>query len=211
LDESLRVYAEYLDKLGLSWGDRDLPEVAVEPLQWEGIPGIYDPATNRIVLAPDAVEDVSIALRQYTHWVLTSYRDQSYAHGRMTEIQDGLADYLPCSHLDDPLFGRRAAQRLGAPVYRDLAVPLNFDALPTPLPAQNRPEAGAAWGSLFWAIRSVIGPDKTDAILAESWVTANTGKAKARDRRFLAEALNRTPPDARAAVDDLLEKRGVSR
>jgi hypothetical protein len=54
----------------------------------------------------------------------------------------------------------------------------------------------------------IVGQDKTDALLAECWLS--TKPDKNHDRRFIAELLKRTPDRSRSDVNDLLQQRGVA-
>jgi hypothetical protein len=208
LDDSLRVYAKYLDTLGLSWDADALPEIIVDPrMPRDAPPGIYVPDTNLIALAPEAADDVAVALRQYTHWVLITRTslDELVVHG--WALEDGLADYFVASHLGDPVLGRRAAQLRGRPFFRNLAEPVAFDALVKAPPSWSRPE-GNPWGNLFWAIRDVVGQRSGDAILAKCWVSNTPGNGF--DRRFTAQVIEMTPDDSRATVTELLKQHDLA-
>jgi hypothetical protein len=209
LNESLRVYASYLDALGLRWDAHALPKIIVDPrMGTDGAPGLYFPEENRIMLAPDAVDDATVALRQYTHSVLDS-------HPHLDELgiwalEDGLADYFVASHLGDPALGSRTAQRRGRRFFRNLAEPVNFDAhfdaLAKGRTSWSRPEANP-WGNLFWAIRGVVGQRTCDSILAKCWVSTPPGKEF---DHFIAQVLESTPEGSRAAVNHVLKHRGLA-
>jgi hypothetical protein len=208
LDDVLRTYAKHLDTLGLTWDADALPTITVDAAMGpDAPPGIYVPGTNLIVLAPDAVDDAAVALRQYTHWVLVARAGLGMDIPiRVWVLEDGLADYFVASHLGDPVLASRTARQRRRPFYRRLSDPPDFDALPKHRTSWGQPEPNP-WGNLFWAIRGIVGPEPCDALLASSWLATTPGRTW--DRRFVANVIERTPEDASAAVIELLGRCGL--
>ncbi len=217
LDRALREYADHLVALDLSLERDDLPLIEVDPeLSPERPPGYYTVARNRIVLPPDALGDVTPALRQYTHAVLAANIDLAKVASLgeaewgmphpMGHLEDGLADYFVASYRDDPVLGRPTALRRGRPYFRKLSERADFDTLSDEPPSWLIP-AENPWGSLFWAIRSMLGQERTDRLLAGGWVSTTIDKEY--DRSFLTRLLEQTPESDRATVEALLRQRGA--
>jgi hypothetical protein len=221
LDDALREYAQYLDELGFEL-QHDLPRIAVDAeLPLEGPPGIQAPATNTISLALDAADDVTVALRQYTHSVLVAALNADKLMKLIRKapadwdwslppplghVEDGLADYFVASHLDVPVLGSKTASRRGRPFFRDLAAQVDLDAIPEGPPSWMTPGENP-WGNLFWAIRTIVGRRPTDVILAECW--RSTDLDRNFDQSFIAQVLDNTPDNLRASVTHLLTRRGA--
>jgi hypothetical protein len=204
LEKSLRVYAEYLAALGLTWEKDTLPTVDVDrTMPLRDAPGYYEPATNKIAVAPDAVDDVSVTLRQYTHWTLIANKALHDSPAPWW-LEDGLADYFVASHLGNPVLGQQAAQRRGRRWFRNLAESVDFHRNLGGSPGWSRPEPNP-WGNLFWAIRGFVGQKSCDTLLADCW--ASTPPSDEFDRHFIARLIDRTPDDSRANVSDLLAQR----
>lgn len=207
LDERLSLYAEYLGSLGLALDKDTLPEIEVDPeIPVGDRPGYYMPATNKIGLARDAVDDVSVTLRQYTHGALVA--NHSFDVSTLPWwLEDGLADYFVASHLGDPVLGQQTAARRGQRCFRDLAEPVDFHTMPEGIPSWKRPEPNP-WGNLFWAIRGVVGQTSSDTVLAECWLS--TPPDESFEPHFIARLIEEIPDESRASVNALLTQRGVA-
>jgi len=87
----------------------------------------------------------------------------------MQQIESGLADYFPCSYADRSYFGEivAAVLNLGRPYTRNLNNSRKFDE--TPELEGEVHERGEIWGGAFWQLRSVLGRDLADRLLARAW------------------------------------------
>jgi hypothetical protein len=121
-------------------------------------------------------------------------------------LEDGLADYLVASFRDDPVLGRPTALRRGRPFFRKLSERADFDALSDQPPSWLLPVENP-WGSLFWALRGLLGQERTDELLARNWISTTVNSEY--DRHFLAQLLEGTPDSDRAIVNELLRQRGA--
>jgi hypothetical protein len=207
LDEGLSAYAEYLASLGLALDKDTLPEIEVHPeIPLGDTPGYYEPAANKIGVALDAVDDVSVTLRQYTHGALIANQRFDVSTGPWW-LEDGLADYFVASHLGDPVLGHLTADQRGRRCFRDLAESVEFHRKLKGFPSWRRPEPNP-WGNLFWAIRDLVGKDTCDTVLADCWLSTPPGKGFESD--FIARLIEKIPDGSRTRVHDLLGQRGVA-
>ena len=87
----------------------------------------------------------------------------------MQQIESGLADYFPCSFADRSYFGEIVAtvMNLGRPYTRNLYNSRKFDETPE-LEGLSQ-DRGEIWGGAFWQLRSVLGRDLADRLLAKAW------------------------------------------
>jgi hypothetical protein len=207
LEERLSAYADELAALGLALEKDALPEIHVDrTLPLDERPGDYIADWNEIGLASDAIDDVSITLRQYTHGALIA-NQRLEVDAAPSWLEDGLADYFVASHLGDPVLGQQTAERRGRRCFRDLAEPVAFDSELTGLPSWKRPEPNP-WGNLFWAIRAVVGKEKSDIVLADCWLSTLPGEAF--EPNFIARLTEKIPDGSRESVNALLAQRGVA-
>lgn len=119
---------------------------------------------------PRLAGDVDAPRREYTHHVLYSKNrlGVSDQNQPMQQIESALADYFPCSFSDRPSFGEivAAVMNLG-PYLRNLNNSRKFDE--TPELGGEVHERGEIWGGAFWELRSLLGRDLADRLLARAW------------------------------------------
>src|SRR5262249_4107329 len=96
----LNNYLNYLDKLGFPTPTKKV-NITIAPTS---VGAYYD--KNTIVIDPKITDDLSVALREYTHHFLV--REQNWS-GQYAAIESGLADYFVCSFLDNPRVGEKVS------------------------------------------------------------------------------------------------------
>jgi hypothetical protein len=206
LDTLLQDYVARLDRLGLPAPER----VSIRLEQTGSSPNAYY-QKGMIVIDPRLAGDRSVPLREYGHHVLTSQQSRAW-RGAYAAIESGLADYLACSHLDNPRFGEMTARlmALGQDYLRNMANDLNYaNAAAAPDEPQ---QGGEVWGGAFWALRGVLERDPTDAILIAAWrdmtwPAAEAEIASAFVARLLTEVAQKAP-SRRDAIRAVLKARG---
>ncbi|HXO73309.1 MAG TPA: hypothetical protein VN838_30500 [Bradyrhizobium sp.] len=178
--QSLQDYIANLDKLGFPAGEPIRVKVEATPAG----PSAYY-LDNMIVIDPKLATDRSVPFREYSHHVLTSKLKKDW-EGHYAAIESGVADYLACSYLNNPKFGEVAAKAFGLkdPFIRNLANDENFADFKnktdkaTSTERMQMPYDGAkVWGGALWAIRTALGRDVADPIVAAAWLAMNWSSA----------------------------------
>ncbi len=169
LDKLMQDYIASLDKIGFPAGERVSVKIERTPS------GAYY-VDNTIVIDPTVAADRSVPLREYNHHMLTTKHRESW-QGQYAGIESGIADYLACSYLNNPRFGELAAKALGVqqPFLRNMANNRNFDGL-TSLELHD---AGEVWSGALWAMRTALGRDVIDPIIATAWLSTQWPDAEA--------------------------------
>jgi hypothetical protein len=125
-----------------------------------------------IFINPRLSGDVDVPRREYTQHVLSENtlskvdsQNQIKQH-----IESALADYFTCSFADRPIFGEIVAAvfNLPRPYVRNLNNSRRFDEAPD-LRGSVTLDRGEIWGGAFWEVRSVLGRDLADRLLARAW------------------------------------------
>jgi hypothetical protein len=159
--------------------------------------------------------DVDVPRRAYTHHVLLAGRGKTIGPN-LQALEYGLAWYLPCSFAGRPIYGEVAGRAMKAdrPI-ADLSEPRNFKPFTSGNDLSFSFEAGAAWASLFWEIRTRLGQQTADALVIQAWqkMSASFGKAadKSVARKFdqeLLDAAENASKDARSVISTILTDRG---
>ena len=205
----LTRFHSYLTGLGFQT-PTDSPAVRVKP---NIDTALFDPHTNTVLIDSKLVEDRDTLYHVYMHHVSISSapkRPETWTTLSVT-LQDALADYFACSYQGDPVFGKHYASVFGVEqgFLRDLANSYTFkksrdDAVP--------PKRGEVWGGLFWDIRSLVGKDKADRMLAEAWMeSAGISDEQAFIQSFVGSVLKQTEKSSLEAVKEAISRRGALR
>jgi hypothetical protein len=134
----------------------------------------YEP--GKIVISEALASDPDVALREYTHHVLSEAKQNDALP--FTSIQSGLADYLPCSFNDSPLFAVRSIpafrQLYGREHFpndylRNMVNKLRLDTKPT---VGSQQAIGEGWSGAFWELRGLLGQPQADPLLFDAWKAA---------------------------------------
>jgi hypothetical protein len=161
---SIGRYREFLLNLGADAGE--VVEIEVRPSK----KGEFDNAyyvSGCMVIAEALVGDPDVLYRGYTHHVLGQSRPKR-PQTPFNAIHSALADYLPCTFNDSPLFGETAAKALKSPdpYMRNLERDEPFH-LTTGFEAPY--EGAGGWETTFWALRKLIGAKALDPLLVSTW------------------------------------------
>jgi hypothetical protein len=148
------------DQISVFVYSKDLP-----PPKQYGIPGDQPNSfyiDNTLFIHKDLSEDDSVALREFTHYALLKAVGSELF--RQTEVESGLADYLPATFLDSPVFGRNLRKSVGimsALLTRSIDNAKSYDAVPTDWFSR-----GVVWAGALWACRQRAGQGVDDLVLS---------------------------------------------
>jgi hypothetical protein len=164
LQAMLTRYIDYVNNVGLH------TEVIPIYINEQVLNAWYD--GKDIFINPKFSGDVDVPCREYTQYVLSKnilsggeYKNQLRQH-----IESALADYFTCSFADRPLFGEivAAVMNLPRPYIRNLNNSRRFDEAPD-VRGSVTLDRGEIWSGAFWELRSVVGRDLADRLLARAW------------------------------------------
>lgn len=129
----------------------------------------FDKADNRIVLARNVADDISVAIQTYSIYVLTS--TDVNKSGDSGGLIFGVADYLTCSFLGDSRLGRHffkssKVSQPGKDYLRELDNDLKFKDLAN----HSVQEVGEIWGGAFWEMRRRFGQVVADRLIFSAWI-----------------------------------------
>jgi len=214
LEASLARYRTWLTRIGC---DTTEPvTVLISRKASERGNAHYQPP-NKIVISEDLARDPDVALREYTHHVLSeAKRDDAVP---FTAVQSGLSDYLPCSFNDTPLFAVRsipAFRRLYGRHHfpnnylRTMDNQVRLDIVPY---GGSQQRIGEGWGGAFWELRALLGQPQADPLLLDAWKAAPIAEDAPGSSVPFAEALialvDERHPQASAAARALFKRRGL--
>jgi hypothetical protein len=204
----LERFHAYLADLGLSVGQ--VPMVRMEQMD---TPNAYY-VENQIVLSKELADDPDVVCREYSHHVLMGVvaQDIRGAPAAMG-VESGLADYLPCSFKDNPLFGPRAVKAYaalspsfaGRTAIRNLENRRRFDDVPAGAPDQD---VGEIWGGALWELRTLIGRTEADKLAVAAWKETDDYGDEVVDAAF-ARHLAALASDRAADVEAVFRRRGL--
>jgi hypothetical protein len=213
LEASLNGFQDYMVKLGFTAA---APSVSVEippGNQVQGWVARWEPATSSIVVASAFAGDRVTVLRQLAHQFLFSSQTQSAEYQAM---ESGLATYFPCSFVDHPIMGDQASDAGKALLPpQDLRNNRPFSDIHLKQYDSVENAGSEVWGGAFWQLRQVLGKDKADHLLAETWRAFSPEKPAAGTlyAAFAANLLERSKSldDGKyaAQIRALFEQRGL--
>ncbi len=124
---------------------------------------------NTLYIHKSLSDDLSIALREFTHYALTkAVGDGKF---RQTAVELALADYLPATFLKSPVIGSGFA-KLGVPGLRTLDNKQSYDAEATKGP-DGWFARGIVWAGALWACRNPEQPEGVDNLILPAWRKAS--------------------------------------
>ena len=113
--------------------------------------------------------DSSVLLREYTHFVLAESVG-SAAIGD-SDIESGVADYLPASFLESPLIG----EGLGPLFKLQTTYIRRLDQVTSYTAVEDEPHArGEVWSQALWACRQIVGQHAVDQAVVSAWTSVMT-------------------------------------
>jgi hypothetical protein len=221
LADELQQFHEHLRNRGIPIPDSPPSVRVTENLVGTKLTIAYfDPSQNLIEIDVKYANDPDVLLRQYSHHVLMDglgpYPESvDTSRNGFMAVESGLAVYLPCSFRNDPVFGRITAAQSGmADGWWDLTNGRPF----TPPPARGFHEdysfEGPVWAALFWELREMVSPDRSDALVVAAWRTATATIEQAFRQPFaltlvrvVADSVGR---DEAQRLTELIERRGLA-
>jgi hypothetical protein len=211
LQSSLREYEKYFDSLGFNVPPKKVDIRIEDDINHRpGWYSYYDPSTESIVIDRRVISDVDCPRREYTHFVLMHQRPYESEMASFWEIyllESDLADYFIASFASRPeLFkGVAGVLNLSKGYVRTLENRRMFSTSTDPEAAFR--EGREMWGGAFWAIRSALGHDDTDKILATAWRRMAEVKLGADTaRNFIEAALSGAEDSGRPEARDTIIK-----
>jgi hypothetical protein len=148
---------------------KDAPPPAALKISSEDPNSFY--SGNTLYIHKALSEDLSIALREFTHYALLKAVGEELF--RQTAVESALADYLPATFLKSPVIGSGFAKtgpsRLG---FRILDNKRSYDAEATKGPGGWFPR-GIVWAGALWACRNPEQPEAVDNLILPAWRKAS--------------------------------------
>jgi hypothetical protein len=151
--------------------------------------------TPTLILGPSVARDETAILQQYALYILNSHRvdlhldkvSEDNNHERsLINLWWGMADYLNCSHRNDPIVGKILGQLLQAPYLRNLENDRKFSEIDESSAPQD---AGEIWGGALWEIRMICGQGCADKMFFDVWLKVQPGDDTQKiAQRFLEHA-----------------------
>ena len=186
LQERLNKYLSFLDQIGFP---PSMTKVLIHIESKQIGNAYYD--GSRIVIDKRLVEDPSVALREYTHHVLSIGNEKKPWQGQYAAVESGLADYFACSFLGDPKVGTLVAKVLktGKSQLRLLENTRTFDEFRTLREFEVNYEGAEIWGGLFWKLRLELELHAADRLLAAAWQATAMQKSSFSAELFIASML----------------------
>jgi hypothetical protein len=148
-----------------------------------------------IVMDPLVLSDISILEREYNHHALAVAlgEDSKEIFETCSGIESALADYLGCSHSNDPEVGIILVREIYGP-RQDQHYLRTLDNLKsfTELNAgAGRHQVGEVLGGALWEIRGTITMERLDPMLYKAWIgIVKTDTGSDQVDRFVASLLN---------------------
>jgi hypothetical protein len=139
---------------------KDAPPPKKYGVSGEDRGSFYD--NNTLFIHKDLSEDVSYALREYTHHALgTAVGPEVFPP---TDVESALADYLPATFLDSPALGGNLPKSVGlqSAIVRNLNNTKSYDGADPTDPLSR----GVVWAGALWACRQREGRGVDDLVLS---------------------------------------------
>jgi hypothetical protein len=154
-----RGFSDLDDPLSVFIYSKDLPPPAQYDTPGENRNSFY--VDNTLFIHKDLSDDVSVALREYTHYALLKAVGSPPSY-KQTEVESALADYLPATFLNLSVFGSNLRKNIGlpSPFFRNIDNAKSYDAVPTDWFSR-----GIVWAGALWACRQRAGRGVDDLIL----------------------------------------------
>ena len=169
LQERLDGFTAYLDKVGFSVVAR---RVSVQGVDFSGRPSAeYYGRASVILIDRRVIDDPFPTYKEYMHHLLGADKAEFLSESSFGTIESGVGDYFSGSFAGNPVLGTpQSAQAFGYelnhPYIRRLDNNLTF----RPYKAGDYPhEYGEMWGGAFWDMRSALGAELADRIIALAW------------------------------------------
>lgn len=212
LEESVRRnlegFVSYLDQVGFP---KDARRATIKIYKMDQPNAFYRDGTLEIDVG--YAEDPYTALREFGHHALTApMRDKPWALGdHVMPIESGLADYFAGSFLRNPRVGEVIARLEGfqTPYLRTLDNERKFSEFAALPEGMQYHSGGEIWGGAFWQMRSRLGREKLDPILAKAWLAEAALEEEPTAKSFIGALLTAAEDKTSAdAIRSVLRHRG---
>jgi hypothetical protein len=174
LEASLEDFQKYLVGLGFNRNSESpvsveiSPGIGIKTGDGENWVAHWESATSSVRVASAFANDEDLVLRQLAHQFLLPNGEISLQY---RAIESGLASYFACSFTGNPVVGgegTEAGQANFPP--EDLRNSRPFSQVR--LDQEHVETDGSEiWGGAFWQVRQILGQQKADRLLAETWRT----------------------------------------
>jgi hypothetical protein len=159
----LKGFDDLDEKISIFVYSKDAPVPAAEGIPSDIPNSFYH--NNTLYIHRTLSEDLSIALREFTHFALSQ---QITAAGfKQTAVESALADYFPATFLNSPSIGV-AFNKTSNSGFRTLDNKRPYDAEATKGEEGWFPR-GIVWASALWACRNPKQPQNVDDLLLPAW------------------------------------------
>lgn len=200
LAEVLNRFCRHLDEIGFVRPEHD---ILIDTIDEEN--AYYDVENRKVFLGPSFRDDPIPACHEYMHHVLRQNAPPAGEEDAQSwALEEGLADYFPCSFLNNPNVGEGFARTHNLPLghIRSLTSTKGFADL-----GGKMLDDGAIWGSLLWELRATIGKGSADRLVREAWTSAKWPEAQS----LVGEVFVRSLLDsaAQGSADQLTTARRV--
>ncbi len=193
LRQKLEEFSAYIERLGFP-SVSQVPSITVTD---EAIGSVFDPTANEITLSKFLIHDPEFLLHEYVQSVLVARLGDRAIEERdelaFNQIESGVALYLPCSFIGRPVFGSEDAARgfgVKTPYVATLENSLRLKDVPKDDDLGGHLAAGQVWGAVLWSLRTEIGEDRADPIIAKAWIALGEGVIPRRVAREFSDRLS---------------------
>jgi hypothetical protein len=214
LEAGLRAFQSYLEDLGFQKIDRPVSVQIVEDSKAKEGVALWEPLTASILVTEAFARDEASVLRQLAHQYLHIAQSESPEY---SAIESGLATYFSCSFLDHPVIGDKATQegKTLLPL-RDLRNDRQVDEIDLEDWVSIQNDGSEIWGAVLWQVRMLLGKQRADRLVAETWrsLEPEIADAKCSGAAFVTDIINRmklggVTEKQSAATAAAFEKRGL--
>jgi len=154
------------------------------------------------------LDDLSIALREFTHYALTKVVGEEAF--RQTAVESALSDYLPATFLKSPVIGSAFVKLYGSSNlgFRTLDNKLSYDKEATKDPRGWFPR-GLIWAGALWTCRNPEHPEGVDDLVLPAWRKASVLPLEDDlvEARFGAALAAAPPPQGTCFTAQIAERR----
>lgn len=209
LERDFQKFISYLKGVGFP-PPNDRIEVEITDRPKFDLSAYYDAETNKLIIRDQYAADSDLLFHAFMHYALT--RDSnlprlSNENWAYASVKAGLAIYFPCSFIDKPRFGEKAATLMKAPPYtigqyrsfKDIKWTVN-DAFYN----------GEIWGNAFWELRKVLGQPAADKLLYQAWLKLDPDAIRADNGLSFVRLLIAGDTNHQTQVRAIFTERGLT-
>jgi hypothetical protein len=177
LEVALEDFKKYLVRVGFTVPPETIsvkisPGTVIEAGGNRGV-AFWDAETHSILVASAFASDRVSVLRQFAHELLAPAGTPSWDY---FAIESGAASYFPCSFANHPMVGDEASDA-GKSVLppQDLRKHRRFAEIELRQWDSVQNDGSEIWGGALWQVRQLLGPERADRLIADTWHALSTG------------------------------------